>query len=678
MSIGKKFTLLIFLLIVISMTSTALFIYREVSALTFEKIMLDMKYLNESLTQLVHEQIKKEEAVMRTIAKQDDIIAILQTPKEARYTDEYNAAVEQINSKLDKHKSGLGTSEHLFVVDTDGVVIADTDRKLIRRNILEREYVKETLANANSAYSRVMLSESTGGFVSAISSPIVHEGKLLGFTANAVYADSFSKYLKNVKVGSTKTSYAYVVESNGNILYHPTKEKINKPVENAAIREIQEKVKAGEDIKPDTTNYLFNGKEKIAAYSVVPDCRWILVLTADVKELEEPINKILYTITLITLIMIIAATSIGLFTSYTFTKPIKKVTEAIYRTADFDLKDDKSFDYLLKYKDEVGTITVAVAKMRKSLRELMTVMNLVSQNVGDNSDRVKGMATELKIHSGATAASTESISAGMEESAASAQEINAAIHDIEAIVSSISEKAAFGAEAAGNVGIRAQKLKAESLSSYENSKKVYNHVKEAMEKAIIESKAAARIDDLAKGILEITAQTNLLALNASIEAARAGNAGKGFAVVAGEIRSLAEQSKVTAGHIQDIVKIVNNSVSALSSNASNIMGFMDKEVIAGFEKLVDTADQYNKDAHLFDGMMSELQETTNMMRLSVSSISNAIQEVSLALNEGAEGVESIAGMTASLTDKTDDLLASADENAENASKLRDMISKFHI
>lgn len=79
-----------------------------------------------------------------------------------------------------------------------------------------------------------------------------------------------------------------------------------------------------------------------------------------------------------------------------------------------------------------------------------------------------------------------------------------------------------------------------------------------------------RVSGVAGQINAVTKQTNLLALNATIEAARAGESGKGFAVVAGEVKILAEQTKVATEEISEILKTLNLHVSALEANVGDL------------------------------------------------------------------------------------------------------------
>jgi methyl-accepting chemotaxis protein WspA len=57
-------------------------------------------------------------------------------------------------------------------------------------------------------------------------------------------------------------------------------------------------------------------------------------------------------------------------------------------------------------------------------------------------------------------------------------------------------------------------------------------------------------------------QTNLLSINAAIEAEKAGEYGRGFLVVAREIRRLADQTAVATLDIENMVRLMQDAVSA--------------------------------------------------------------------------------------------------------------------
>ncbi|MGD9971564.1 MAG: methyl-accepting chemotaxis protein [Desulfatirhabdiaceae bacterium] len=81
-------------------------------------------------------------------------------------------------------------------------------------------------------------------------------------------------------------------------------------------------------------------------------------------------------------------------------------------------------------------------------------------------------------------------------------------------------------------------------------------------------------------IEEIAQKTDLLALNASIEATRAGEMGKGFALVAEEIRTMAENSKLSSKEIGKIVQgILQDNSEVIVSLQKNQEGLKSGEQI---------------------------------------------------------------------------------------------------
>lgn len=81
-----------------------------------------------------------------------------------------------------------------------------------------------------------------------------------------------------------------------------------------------------------------------------------------------------------------------------------------------------------------------------------------------------------------------------------------------------------------------------------------------------------RIHVITEVINEIAARTNLLALNAAIEAARAGEHGRGFAVVAGEVRQLAQRTKLATDDIGAMVREINEEAERAAAGMAALTG----------------------------------------------------------------------------------------------------------
>lgn len=636
-----------------------------------------MLEVNKKDYDLIRDLVEKEAGNMAIVAEMKDIQELL-ARKQAGDTAEFNELQGQINSRLQSLVKDAGNLEHMFVVDTTGFIIADSDVKLLNADMNSREYTKKTLATQSPVISETLKSKSTGAYIVAFTHPIIVDGKFLGFVTSAVYADSIVKYLSDSNIMGTESSYAYLVDEKGTMLYHPTKEKIGKPVENAQIKDVVPRVQAGEKVEPAAIEYDFNGVPKKAAYSIVPETNWTLVLTGDVNEVMQPVKKMSLFVISIGVISVLIALLISLFVSGRIAAPIVKVTELINKTAELDLQNDDKYKYLGNNKDETGIMAKATLKTRQELREMAGKLISVSRTVLDNAEKLEDLSTKVQGNAYENSATTQQLSAGMEETAASSEEITATVAEIDGNVGTIAEKAREGSGISNQISERAVTLKKESMESTDNAKAIYNNVRVKMEKAIEETNTISEIGLLAETILGITNQTNLLALNAAIEAARAGEAGRGFAVVADEIRKLADESSKTASGIQGIVKNVYSSVGQMKESSESILSFIDQNVLADYEKLVKVSEQYSDDAAVVNNLMSEFTAAAEQLSTSVSNISTAMNEVAATINEGAKGVQDIAEKTSDIVEKTQIEVQMADENTHGAKELQALVEKFRI
>lgn len=668
------------MMIVVTLISTALmgiFTYTKSTGTILDLTESSMAQVNTNKAQTIAAMIDKEKRSIQQVAGESEISELLSLAGNGNLA---NAAAlqNQVNVKLQALVKDAGNLEHMFVADMNGIGIADSDTKLVGTDFSERNYTKNVLKTGEAVISETLKSKSTGAYVLAFVHPVKSGGKMIGFVASAVNANSIIKYLADAKVTNAPSSYAYLVDETGNMLYHPDEAKIGTVVENAAIKAVVERIKAGETVPDGAVEYTFGGAEKKAAYTVLPDTHWTLVLTGDLDEVMLPVDQMTKFIILLGLGSLLLTLVIGILVATRISSPIIKLTELINRTAELDLKYDNQFEYLTKNKDETGTIAKAMFHTRAVLREMAGSLISISSKVLDNAETLEKLSVDVRENAHDNSATTEQLSAGMEETAASTQEMTAAIHEIGNNVRMISSKVKEGSGVSGQITERALALQQDALTSTENAKQIYGSVRVEMEKAIEKSGAINEINVLADTILSITSQTNLLALNASIEAARAGEAGRGFAVVAGEIRKLAEKSSETAAGIQGVVKNVFTSVEQMIEHSEAMLTFIDRNVLGDYERLNEVSQQYNSDAATINELMYQFEDAADHLNETVSSIAIAVNEVAATVNEGAIGVQDIAEKTADIVEKTFHEAAMADENTQSAKEMQVLVEKFKI
>lgn len=332
----------------------------------------------------------------------------------------------------------------------------------------------------------------------------------------------------------------------------------------------------------------------------------------------------------------------------------------------------------LKRKDEFGILERAMNSMAATFDEVIGAVKRHGLTLAGDVDEVMEQLGELNDDISSVSAATEELSASMEETAASAQQIETISHQIETVSKNIAVRAQDGAEKVVSIHQRAQQAKKDTESNYQNAKDMKAEISGSLIQALEEAKVVEQIEVLAQSIMGITAQTNLLALNASIEAARAGEAGKGFAVVADEIRSLAEQSKVTAENIQQVTQKVTGAVQNLADDSSRLLNFVAKDVSKSFHQFTDIADAYNQDAADVDEMVTDFSAISEELLASIEGVLQSINDVSKAANEGANGTNEIAQRASNIVEKSENVITVMNEIGDASNEMREIVQKFII
>ncbi|WP_142414601.1 methyl-accepting chemotaxis protein [Hathewaya massiliensis] len=395
------------------------------------------------------------------------------------------------------------------------------------------------------------------------------------------------------------------------------------------------------------------------------------------KESQSSFKSLIKSFISIFLIAIIASVLFSIYIGNSISKPLGKAVAYLELLATGDFSRSVSKIYIER-KDEIGDLAKAMDKMQNSVVHTVRSVKEESSYSMEKTDEVFILVEDVKTNMDDISATIQELSAGMEETAASSEEMSATSLEIESSISSIAERAKEVAERSVDVSKKANNLKIEAEDSKSDTFKIYSENSINLNKSIEKAKAVEKINVLLDAILQITSQTNLLALNAAIEAARAGEAGRGFAVVAEEVRKLAEESSTTATEIQKITKDVVFSVKELSSNAENILEFINTKVVKDYESFVEVGEVYSMDAEYYREVSEEISATSDELLMSIKNIIEVINNVTVATNEGAHGATDIAGKTLIVSDKSRELEERARDSKDSFDKLSKSVDVFSI
>lgn len=298
-------------------------------------------------------------------------------------------------------------------------------------------------------------------------------------------------------------------------------------------------------------------------------------------------------------------------------------------------------------------------------RQMENVVTEVQESVRNSNDN----ATDLS-------ALTEELSSTMQEIGRSSNTINYNTGSVLKEVESIASKSNSINEYSKEMKANASNMEQNAKATMEEISSKAHEILEVLNKAIDDSKSVDRVNALTDDILSISSQTNLLALNASIEAARAGEAGKGFAVVADEIRMLADSSRETANHIQEINQIVTNAVYNLSGNASDLVNYLNQSILPEFDNFVKQGVEYRNNADYIENVMNEFNQKTEELHNMMEEIATSINLITASIDDGAKGVEGTAESTQILVGDMEQINNRMEENQKIANSLQKETAVF--
>lgn len=490
--------------------------------------------------------------------------------------------------------------------------------------------------------------------------------------------DDARELLSDVKIQGLQSSYTYLVSCDGTMIYHPTTDKIGKPVENSVVHNVVEELKNGNIPDNKVVEYDFRGVKKYAGYYISPKDKCILIVTADEFEILKPVKIFIIRMIVIQTIILILVKVISKLIINKLIKPLKRLKKLAEKTAEYDLKDKENFNDITSRRDEIGEIGRAFVNMRKNLRSIVSQIDNTSKSISKSAEDIEYVTNIISENSSNNSSVTEELAAGMEETTRATSNISESALSIDAETKDINTLAEEGLKASREVFFRADDINKNIDNKKKIERKLCEEVNEKTEIAINEAKSVDKINELASAIKAITTQTSMLSLNASIEAARAGEYGKGFAVVADEISNLANQSAETVGRITEIVEDVHMAVRNMTDCMNQTMNFLKENVFNDYEEFSSVGNQYRNDAKTFEKNAKDISSSINMLLSEIGRISEAIAGMNTTINNSTNGVKDIAEKTSNIVTSLDKAYDSVKENIKYSNDLESIVDKFEL
>jgi signal transduction histidine kinase len=330
--------------------------------------------------------------------------------------DQYNKqksiqSQQFINNLLDSAKSDIPSFKDISILDTNGIVVASTNKE-IGSNQSKEEYFLNGI-NHNDVTIIFKDKASPNTIREYLTGPLVLNGKTIGVAA--IESDSasnfFTAFQNNEGLGQTGEFYVAEKDKNGDaLLISPLRNisdtslnfKVSKNETDSPI--IQATILKKEKIITDAQDY--RGEPVLSATRYIKAADWGLVVKIDKKEAFASLDNLKYLIiftgTIISFLIIIASLVLG----KSITKPIINLRNASKEIAngnlDVKLKEIDNFTLSKntggESKDEIKDLAFQFDKMRQNIRSTNTnLQELIHQKTKD-LEKVVEELKEKEIH----------------------------------------------------------------------------------------------------------------------------------------------------------------------------------------------------------------------------------------------------------------------------------------
>jgi methyl-accepting chemotaxis protein WspA len=284
-------------------------------------------------------------------------------------------------------------------------------------------------------------------------------------------------------------------------------------------------------------------------------------------------------------------------------------------------------------QDEIGQLAVGINAMIAKIQVVVQRVREASVQLLSTAAQIAATAKQQEMTMQGLSSSTAEIAAAVREISATSKELVGTMGEVHERSNQAATLATSGRSRLDSMGTTMQQL-VESTASISGKL------------ALIREKAE-NINVVVTTITKVADQTNLLSINAAIEAEKAGEYGRGFLVVAREIRRLADQTAVATLDIENMVRHMQDAVSAGVMQMDKFSG----EVRSGVERVAEINGQTGQIITEVQGLSGRFQLVNEGMRnqsIGAQQINEAMIQVSQGTKQTEASLEEFNKATAHL------------------------------
>ena len=478
----------------------------------------------------------------------------------------------------------------------------------------------------------------------SICSPILDNGKTVGFVTVNVGLDNLSAFTSELSFGETGS--VTLLSADNIVMGYNNADLIGQDFTSIEMSE-----NLAQELNAPTGNvfqYDISNQTRKGSVTQLPDTNWKLIVGMASSEYSAQTDT---TVLCLLILLLLNMLIVGFSLRYIIVKklqPLSELNKALYQMSQGNLHITVQH----QSQDEVGQMAES---MRSSIATLSSYVNeidhimarlaqgdlTVTSSVGFKGDFVSiqksifsFIETLTQLMRGILEASeqvsssSEQISSGAQELAEGATEQASSVEELANTISDLADTITSNAQMAQEANKNAVSVNQKIMESGEKMNQSLSLMNEIRGNA-------NKVNGIIKAIEDIAFQTNILALNASVEAARAGVAGKGFAVVADEVGNLAaksaEASKATTQLIQSMIASIQNGSESMQQTKQYMDTVVTEaiEITSTFQKISDAS------VHQTESITQVTQRTDQ--------ISSVVQTNSATAEESAAASEELSG-----------------------------------